>query len=61
MTPPAASKLPHNANQPVEIRRNNQIHIESTTGTGYNHILKGRFFVPSLSLNSTRPTDCPIN
>src|SRR6266487_1963281 len=60
-TPAIAIKLPHKANQPVETKRNNQMQIDNATGTGYNHILNGRSFVPNLSLNNTRPMDCPIN
>jgi hypothetical protein len=46
-TPATAIKLPHKANHPVEIKRNNQIARESITGTGNNHILKGKSFVPN--------------
>jgi hypothetical protein len=46
-TPTTAIKLPHNANQPVEINKNIQIRTEIITGTGNNHILKGNSFVPN--------------
>lgn len=35
--------------------------MERMTGTGNNHILKGRSFDPNRFLSSVTPADCPIN
>ena len=61
ITPTAAIKLPNNAYHPVEIKRNNQIQIETTTGNGNSNILKGRSFLPNLLLNSATPIPWAIN
>ena len=60
-TPAKAIKLPNKANHPVDQKRKIQTAIEKITGTGNNHILKGRFLLPNLALNKTTPTACPIN
>ena len=56
-----AIKLPHKANQPVEIKRKTQMAMETITGNGNKNILNGRPAVPFFFRSSITPTACPIN